>query len=152
MSRSTTRNQAYAALFDLTANLRLPSGTPALVARSRKLKHFSKVSSDQQPVLYQTEHTETEKQGERLPPFRKWQGHWTLYISSEPSDESQIGSVWLNDYLDALDFAIRPPFGQSMQTLGGLVHHAFIDGTILKVPGDDDGQGLMTVPFTMLVP
>jgi hypothetical protein len=58
----------------------------------------------------------------------------------------------LNDYLDALEAVLRPAPGQPTQTLGGLVHHCFIDGEILKVPGDDDGQGMAVIRITILVP
>ena len=37
-------------------------------------------------------------------------------------------------------------------TLGGLVHHCFIDGKVFKDPGDLDGQALIIVPITVLAP
>lgn len=147
-----TRNAVFAALFALTANLQLDPETPALVKRSRKFRHFSKVATDQQPALFQTEHTETATERTNQPAVRKWQANWTLMTWADPDDESQLGTVWLNDYLDAFDKALKPPPGQPKQTLGGLVHHAFAEGTILKVPGDDDGQGLLTYPIILLVP
>lgn len=149
---TTTRNQAFAALFALTDGLALPGDTPALVSRSRKFKHFDKVPTDQQPALFQTEHSETQTEATNMRPRRKWMAHWTLYVSSDPGDPDEQAAAWLNDYLDAFDAAIAPPKGQPTQTLGGLVHHAFIDGAIIKVPGDDDGQGMLAVPLAILVP
>ena len=37
-------------------------------------------------------------------------------------------------------------------TLGGLVHHCYIDGSVFKDPGDIDAQAMMVIPILMLVP
>ncbi len=154
---TATRNTVFATLFALTANMEVghtipvPAFTP-FKSRSRKFRHFSKVDPKQQPAFFQTEHSEQAAELTNMPPFRKWTAWWTVFISSNQDDLNIAATVYLNDYLDAFDARLRPAPGQSKQTLGGLVHHAFIDGSILKVPGDDDGQGMLAVPITILVP
>lgn len=147
---SPSRNQIFAALYDLTAPLTGP-GLP-LAWRSRKLKHFAQVPKDQQPCLMQTEHTDKVTQKTGLPYRWAWSASWVLYVPSDPNNDDDVPAIAVNDLLDALEAAITPAGLLQQQTLGGLVHHAYIDGTVMKVPGDDDGQGMIVVPITILVP
>lgn len=155
---TAARNTIFAAMFALTADMALGStvGTPAFipfVSRSRKFKNFAKQDASQQPAFAQTEHTEAEAQRLNMPSLRKWFGAWTVHFVTDPQDANDLGAVQINDWLDAFDARLPGPSpGARKQTLGGLVHHAYIDGTIIKVPGDDDGQGLLVVPFTLIVP
>lgn len=146
----TTRNQAFAALFALTANMVIDGGSGHFVTRSRKFKHFAKVPSDSQPAFFQTEHSESEHKTTSMPAIRRWHGSWVVYLSSDPENDADVPTSRVNDILDAFEAVLSDPFQK--QTLGGLVEHVYIDGTIMKVPGDDDGQGMIVVPLTILVP
>lgn len=146
----TTRNQIFGALFNLTNGLVIDTVAGQFVTRSRKFKHFSKVSADQQPAMFQTEVLDhgTAKTG--LPGIRKFRVSWTVYFTSDPGDDGDIPTIAMNDIVDALEGVLIEPFNK--QTLGGLVEHTFIDGEIIKISGDDDGQGMIVVPITILVP
>lgn len=144
-----SRNQVFAALFALTDNLNLGSaGT--FVSRSRKFKHFAKVPKDQQPAHFQTEFLDKAQQKTSMPSIRRWHASWTVYFASDPGNDEDIPTVAMNDIVDALEACLADPFNK--QTLGGLVEHCFIDGEIIKIAGDDDGQGMIVVPITILVP
>lgn len=57
----------------------------------------------------------------------------------------------LNALLDGLETALLPdPF--PTQTLGGLVHHCWIEGRVEIHPGDLDAQAIAVVPIRILVP
>lgn len=144
-----TRNQIFAALFGLTANLTLGSAG-SFVTRSRKFKHFSKVPTDQQPAHFQTEFLDKAQQKTGMAAIRRWHASWTVYFSSNPGDDNDVPTIAMNDIVDALEACVADPFNK--QTLGGLVEHCFIDGEIIKIAGDDDGQGMIVVPITILVP
>ena len=58
----------------------------------------------------------------------------------------------LNDLLDGIDLALRPPPGLEAQTLGGAVIHAWPEGRVEIHPGDLDGQAIAIVPIKILVP
>lgn len=60
--------------------------------------------------------------------------------------------ISINDLLDVVEASLRPPTPGSAQTLGGLVAHAWIEGTIEIHPGDLNGQAIAIVPIRVLVP
>ena len=64
-------------------------------------------------------------------------------------------AVILNNALDALDDVLKPTGRDALfnrQTLGGLVSHCFVDGTVMKDAGDFDQQGVAVVPLKILLP
>lgn len=44
----------------------------------------------------------------------------------------------------------RPTSVTRKQTLGGLVPHCWIDGKVMKDPGDLDGDGIAVIPLKIL--
>ena len=70
-----------------------------------------------------------------------------LFIYTNAKDQSIVGATELDNIMDALDAALAPGPGRTMQTLGGLVAWARIDGEVLIEPGDLDGDGLAIVPI-----
>ncbi len=143
------RNEIFQALFDLTANLDLGTAG-AFVTRSRKFRHWSKVDSGDQPALFQVEPLDRSTAKTRMPATRRYQVQWTVYFTSDPGNLEDVPTIKMNDILDALEGCLFEPFLQ--QTLGGRVAHTFIDGEIIKVAGDDDGQGMLIIPITILGP
>jgi hypothetical protein len=140
------RNAIFGALFALTDITWGSSQTFA--ERGRRLKPWDKAPS---PALYQMEGNETILSRDGQLDKRTLRANWIIYHrggkeqSSTPSDLS-------NDILDALETALRPPMANARQTLGGLAYRVFIDGQIHKDNGDLDGQALLIVPITIIVP
>lgn len=62
----------------------------------------------------------------------------------------------LHPLIEAVELAMETPddAAQGALTLGGLVSHCFIEGDGLQIPPDIDpeGQGMATLPITILVP
>lgn len=122
---------------------------------SRRVKLFSDVPSGQQPACYQAEHNETSMQKTNLPYKRIWEAQWIIYHAV--GDPKAVPTIENNLILGAVEAALAPlpsdpGFLDQRNTLGGLVHHCFIDGTIFKDPGDIDNQGMIVVPIKLLVP
>lgn len=118
---------------------------------SRRLKLWSDVPLDQRPACFLFE-------GGRE--ARAWQQSAVprrtievkLFIYTNAKDPNAIGAAALNNIMDALDTALAPPMGQSVNTLGGTAAWARIDGDIMKDPGDLDGDGMMIVPVKISLP
>ena len=125
------------------------------VTSGRRVKLFSDVPAEFQPAVFQAEHDEGSTQRTGLPYKGVFQATWIIYHvagkepESVPADEN-------NAILDAVFAAFAPkPTDEgfpSRNTLGGLVHHAWIEGEIFKDPGDLDEQGLLIIPVRALVP
>ena len=77
------------------------------------------------------------------PPFFGATRPGTPLSSSDSHLDSDINSV-----LDAIDAALAPS-GEARQTLGGLVSHCRVDGTVMRDPGDLDGDGMVIVPISI---
>lgn len=146
-----TRNQAYGALFDLTAPLDGAVGGP-FVSRSRKLRHFAKITAEEQPVFFQAEHLENAAEVRRGLPTRVWRPQWVVFFRSDPEDQSDVGQAMLGDIKDFFETVMFGPGPDDVQNLGGLVERVYIDGYPVNVPGDDDGQGLLVVQLAIIVP
>ena len=154
MAAST--NDIFQALFALAANVTWTGidGNPAsFVTMSRRVKLFGDVASQEQPALFQAEHDEAWTQKTGLPYRRELHCHWIVYTS--PGRDSSVDapppSIEVNNIFDAIRAAVTPVTGPRL-TLGGRVHHCWIEGTLFKDAGDIDGQGLIMVPFKILAP
>lgn len=68
-------------------------------------------------------------------------------------DKSTPGAAVLNPLIDAIEDALAPEGPDGVQTLGGLVKDCRIEGTIVKVLGDEDPSGLCgaLIPVRILV-
>lgn len=152
-----SREAIYSALFALVSD---GEGQPGkitgadgetLLFTSRRVKLFDDVPS--QPALCQAEHGETYAQATNMPYKRTFSASWLLY-HDVGKDPNAVPSTTTNNLLDAIDAAITPyPSNPGFrQTLGGLVYHCFISGKVFRESGDLDGQALMVIPITLLIP
>lgn len=66
-------------------------------------------------------------------------------VSQIPGEETIIPATALNNTLDAIDAAFPASAGGMVNTLGGLVQHAYVFGKILKVSGVASGNILLSV-------
>ena len=127
----------------------LVSGSASFVTASRRLQLWSSLSASQKPAIFQYERDDEYKGADRhLPPTVTM--NVDLYIYTCPSMDSGITPISvLNPLIDAVDAALKPgPNGR--QTLGGLVSHCWIDGKVMKDPGDLDGDGIAVIPVKIL--
>lgn len=150
-----TREEVYEALVALTRDVTWGSGNVFLndVSTRRRVRLFNE--ANEQPAVYQAEHDEEVAQVSKMPYKRAFKASWIVYQQTG-KDKNAVPAIENNLILDAIELALKPrpqdPGYPQRNTLGGLVHHCFIDGEIFKDPGDIDDQGMMVIPFTILVP
>ena len=143
------REQALVAL-----STRVASAYAWATPPSRRLKLWSDVPPAMRPACFLFEGgAETYVDAAAATPKRSLQVRLFVYIDAH--DPAAIGAVALNTIMDALDAALEPAgadLALGRVTLGGAVHRASIDGKPLKDPGDLDGDGLLVVPITLVLP
>ncbi|MDM1765723.1 hypothetical protein ACFODO_23790 [Acinetobacter sichuanensis] len=137
----------YQALFDQLSNIQ------GMVTVSRRLRHFNHVGNEKRPALFITQGNQDENAVKGLNAKIELAAEVYLYIY-EADPEKAIG-MQINHYLDAIREAMKPEYPEmcEYQTLGGLVEHCWIDGTIEVFEGVDgmiDGQGIAIVPIRIL--
>jgi hypothetical protein len=151
-----TREQIFGALFNLASTgegrpgrITWPGGGQ-LAYTSRKVKLWADLTA--QPALCQAEPKEAISQVTGLPSKRLLKASWMLFHSTATGSLIPP-TITNNNALDAIEALLAPPDdGTGRQTLGGLVHHCWIEGDIFKDPGDLDDQALLIVPISILVP
>jgi hypothetical protein len=147
------RETIYAALWAKASGAIDPrTGTPAFITKSRRLRHWDDVAPDQQPALFMIQHEQTPQQVKGLPP--KWDFRLSLFVYDNCGEASDaIPGQRLNYLLDAVDNALAPDF-RGYQTLGGLVSHCWIEGTIEIFEGYKGmmNQSVAIIPVGIRVP
>jgi hypothetical protein len=140
---TVTREQIMTALFAVV------SASPAFVTKSRRLQLWDTVSANNKPAIFMYERDDFYKGADRyLPPTVTMSVD--LFIYTAPGTDSGITPISiLNPLIDAIDAALKPGLN-GRQTLGGLVSHCYIDGKIMKDPGDIDGDGIAVIPVKIL--
>jgi hypothetical protein len=127
----------------------LVSASSSFVTKSRRLQLWSSLSPAQKPAIFQYEREDTYTNGKQYLPIVEMNAD--LYIYTAPGMDSGITPISvLNPLIDAVDTALAPNPVTRRQTLGGLVSHVWIDGKIMKDPGDLDGDGIAVIPVKIL--
>ena len=121
---------------------------------ARRLKLWSDVPPAMRPACFLFEGgTETYADTATDPAKRSLSLRLFIYIDAH--DPGTVGAIQLNDIMDALDVALAPA-GADLTlgrcTLGGAAYRCAIDGKPMKDPGDLDGDGLLLVPITIVLP
>jgi hypothetical protein len=139
------REEIIAALFDLALT------ATTFNTSNRRLLLWSKVASF--PALFiqsvGTHYPPREVRG--LPPKRTITAELWVYtdVGKDPNANPEEA---LNDIIDALETVIAPPMVGGVQTLGGLVSHAWIEGDIEQFSGVLDGIAKAIIPVKILIP
>jgi hypothetical protein len=150
-----TREAIFSALFALVSTGEGLAGTLAwgdgqgLAYTSRRVRLWGDIPV--QPALCQAEHDETVTEATGLPSKTTLSASWLIYHEAA-KDPAAVPTTQTNQILDAVQALFPAGDPDNVQTLGGLVHHAFINGKVFKDSGDLDGQALIIVPITLLIP
>jgi hypothetical protein len=138
------REPIYAALFAKIAT----AGSYTTI--SRRLRHWNDVAPAEQPALFVIQRNETAAVSPGL------NTKWTLkvdayvYVHTRGDPTISPGSL-INPLLDSVTSVFVPDdLIKNKCTLGGLVEHAWIDGTIETDEGILGDQGVAIVPITLL--
>jgi hypothetical protein len=150
------REPIWAAFFALLfPALTQGSGGP-FISVSRRARNYTQVTPVEQPALYLIERRETASAKNRgLPTI--WHLHGEIYIYAR-NELNQVaagsgGGQVLNPLIDAVEGAINPGTVPGMiQTLGGLVSRAFIDGDVQVDEGNLDNQAVAIIPIHIIGP
>ena len=143
----STRESIATALFNLLV------ATTGVQTYSRRLQHWSDVNSADMPALFLTQGSEAfEESGAKmgLVPVKKMTFTAYLYAHSGGLVGS-IPATVLNGLVDAIEAALRPNLATGQkQTLGGLVIHCYIAGTVQTDEGVLGDTGVAVVPIEVL--
>ena len=143
------REQAIAALLG-----RIAAAYPWAAPPSRRLKLWADVPAAMRPAAFLHEGgSETYDNAAGGTPRRRLSPRLFAYIDAH--DPGIAGAAALNAIMDALDAALAPAgadLALGRCTLGGTAYRCSIEGKPLKDPGDLDGDGLLLVPFTIVLP
>ena len=129
------------------------SGIDGFKTTSRRLRHFNNVQPEDRPALFVTQGNQTEVPVKGLD--AKVELEAEVYIYIHETDQAIPPSVQLNQMIDKVRKAIAPDFPEmcEYQTLGGLVEHCWIEGTIEVFEAVEnmlDDQGIAIVPIRIL--
>ncbi|QUY35623.1 hypothetical protein [Acinetobacter junii] len=138
----------YQALYN-----RLSAKVDGMVTKSRRLRHFNHVQPSERPALFITQGNQQEGPVKGLNAKIELAAEVYLYIH-EP-DKEKPPSSQLNLFIDRIREAIKPEFPAicEYQTLGGLVEHCWIDGTIEVYEAVEnmlDDQAIAIIPVRIL--
>jgi hypothetical protein len=142
-----SRETAYSALFALLQGLKAAA---AVKTCDRRVRLIDEMSPPELPALFMAVSHQGHRRKEGLPAVRSLKA--LVFLYAENPDSATAAGVQLNGLLDALDAALEPPAGQETQTLGGVVHHARIEGEIEVYEGVLGQRAAAIVPVVMLVP
>lgn len=117
---------------------------------SRRLEHWSDVSTADQPALFMSQRTEETLQVAGMPTV--WILRVDLYIYAHTrADRTKSPSVVTNPLVDAICALLAPNAVTGKVQLGGLVEHAWIEGHIQTDEGALGDQGVIIIPIAMKV-
>lgn len=146
---NVTREAISTALFNLLVNTKI-AGLPAFKSTSRKAKIWSNTNVGDQPAMFLI-HSGEEAVQNKAYGITKWHLHFDILIYARvDASPAATPDTTINTLLDAIDTQIRGTQGER-QTLGGVVHHAWIEGQILIDTGILDQQIAILVPVKILM-
>jgi hypothetical protein len=140
-----SRETIVSALF----NLALTATT--FNTNGRRLLLWSKVASFPALFVQSTGTHYPPREARGLPPKRTIMAELWVYtdVGKDPNANPEQA---LNDIIDAIEVALAPNVVSNVQTLGGIVSHAWIEGDIEQFPGVLDGIAKAIIPVKILVP
>jgi hypothetical protein len=138
----SNRESAYSALFSLVSSI------PGFITTSRIWKVWGDVPPPMQPALYQTQKREVPTNTPGLNPIWTYSVDLWIYAHTQ-ADKNVAPSTILNSLIDAIEAALAPSPVTNKQTLGGLVEHAWIDGSITTDEGYFGDQAVAIIPITI---
>lgn len=138
-----SREQIMQALFALV------TASPAFVTKSRRLRLWGEVPSGEKPAIFMYERDDNYTNGKNYLQIVEMNVDLYIYIDAG-KDQSIAPITALNPLVDAVDAALAPSRATGRQTLSGLVSNCYIDGKVMKDPGDLDGDGIAVIPVKIL--
>lgn len=121
-------------------------------SQSRRFKFMDQVEVASRPFFcFLEEGEQYSYESENVPVKLSISPKIFVYINTPNADD--VPASQLNKLVKAISDVLKPdPSDQGTQTLDGLVSHCRIEGAVIKVPGDidGDGNGLAVIPLKIL--
>lgn len=136
---SVTREQVYGALFAVL------SAVPGIRKASRRLEHWDEVPFADTPALYQVQSGEGFTKTVSQPYRRTFRVEVYIYVKVDEGS-AVVPATVMNPILDGIENAMKGHPSNLMNTLGGLVFDAHIDGEI-----ETDG-GVLSQTMVAIIP
>lgn len=135
---------------DATANARGVTFTTGFLTTGRRVQMWSQVAA--QPALFLRDSDEDMEYLNGI--LQKQTINAEVWIYSKAGADPDIAPVTaLNNLLDAVQSVFEPDdFISGRFTLGGLVEWCRLSGSIMKEPGDLDGQAIAIADVEIIVP
>jgi hypothetical protein len=127
------------------------NGAPAFNTLSRTFVDWTQCPPANQPAGFLVHGFEHASQA-RAAGETSWRVKAVLFLYCQHSADSQaIPGALLNNLLDAVETALKPPAFGDRQTLNGLVSHVFIEGECPISEGTlpDDTISVAVIPITI---
>ncbi len=142
-----TRETCYGALFALLQGLQTAG---AVATADRRVRFLTEMSAAELPALFMAVDRQTTQQRRGQPPRHQLGARVFLYAANP--DRHTAAGIVLNGLIDALEAKLAPPGGSDVQTLGGLVSHAWIEGPIEVFEAPQGERSAAIVTIQMLIP
>jgi hypothetical protein len=137
-------------------------GHTTWAGKARKYVDPAQIPNGMQPFLAQFEGfpEHYERRGMRLPPVREIGVRLFCWARVDTGDTAELGSQYLTTMLEAVERVMLPDLAGygagsgnvGLFTLNGGCQWCRIEGSVLKIPGDTDGQALVCIPVRILWP
>lgn len=129
------------------------AGTQTWAETGDRLKMWGEC---QQPAAFLVEHDEQSVQKTGMP-YRCVLQFKVVIYQDTAQDRSVSGAVLNRKMQEAFEKVIAPlpsdpGHREERNTLGGLCHHVWVEGSTFKDGGDLDGQAVLVIPVNVLVP
>jgi hypothetical protein len=111
---------------------------------------MNEMSAAELPALFMAVDRQSLQQRRGQPPRHQLAARVFLYAANP--DRHTAAGIALNGLIDALEAAIAPPGASDVQTLGGLVSHAWIEGPIEVFEAPQGERSAAIVTIQMLIP
>jgi len=147
-----TREPVYAAVFAFFAAL-TQGGAPLFRLATRKAEHWDQAAAEDSPCLFMRQRTENASRVKGRPTIWRLSVDLLLYArTNAQNDPDVVPAQVLNPLLDAIEAALTPddPMNDAC-TLGGLVSHAAIEGTVEIFEGTQGDEAVAVVPLTLVL-
>lgn len=143
-----TREAVYGALFSA-----IQTGTAGIgiVTYSRSLKHWSDVDASSCPAIFQTQSGESITRETGQPPKRTFRAELYVYVRI-PDGQDVVPASIMNPILDKIEDSMAASPVTQLNTLGGVVFNARIDGEIETDGGVLGNTMVAIVPVVITLP
>lgn len=142
-----SREAAYGALFAL---LQAGASGAGLNTVDRRVRLPEQMNAAELPALFMGVDRQQVAPRSGLPPRRTLGARLFLYAANP--DRHTAAGIVLNGLLDWVEATLAPDPVSNLQTLGGAVRHAWVEGAIEVFEGPSGDRAAALVPVLMLVP